>query len=122
MSIYLFTHILTFRQIHYEGGLEQGSRNIIASSRADPDTPAALQFELGARHVLEGLEIAVAHMSVGQMVEATIPSLYAYGHVGYPPKIPPRATLIFQIELMDISTPGAAAAAAAASGGASGAS
>lgn len=54
--------------------------------------------------MLEGLEVAVEHMSLGQMAEATIPSLYAYGHVGYPPKIPPRATLIFQIELVGIKS------------------
>ena len=62
----------------------------------------SLKFEFGARHVLEGIEVAVGHMTKGQTVEATIPSLYAYGHQGYPPRIPPRATLIFKIELVDI--------------------
>ena len=63
---------------------------------------AAFQFELGARHVLEGLEVTVEHVCVGQIVEATIPMLYAYGHQGFPPKIPPRSTLIFTVELLEI--------------------
>lgn len=75
----------------------------------------AFQFELGARHVLEGIEAAVEHMCEGQTVEATIPSLYAYGHQGFPPKIPPRATLVFTIELLKIEEPDIDSAAAAAS-------
>lgn len=92
-------------QIQLEGRLENGTK-ITSSSRNDNDdnNKQALQFELGAKHILEGLEIAVQNMSIGQEVEVTIPSLYAYGHQGFPPKIPPRATLIFDIILMDITT------------------
>jgi len=107
--------------IHYEGRLEPKFANniltpgaIVASSRRRNATHnnnnnnnsgnqhMALQFALGAGHVLEGLEVAVSHMSLHQRVEATIPALYAYGHVGYPPRIPPRATLLFDIELVNI--------------------
>lgn len=104
--------------IHYDGRLENGTHSIASSRKNNNNTrndhhssnfssnkdTAALQFELGARHILGGLEVAVEHMSVGQTVEATIPALYAYGHVGYPPKIPPRATLIFQIKLIGFTT------------------
>ncbi|CAB9499190.1 FK506-binding protein 1 [Seminavis robusta] len=84
-------------QIRFEGRLENGT--VIASSKHQK---SALQFELGKQHVLEGLEVAVEHMCVGQKVEVTIPPLYAYGHQGFPPKIPPRSTLIFVLELVDV--------------------
>ena len=46
------------------------------------------------------MDAAVSKMSVGQEVEATIPYPYAYGIAGYPPLVPPRATLVFRIELI----------------------
>lgn len=103
-SINIFLQLLTSicfslsAKIHYEGTLENGTK--IASSRDLHQAP--LQFQLGEHHVLEGLEVAVENMSVGQIVEATIPALYAYGHQGFPPKIPPCSTLIFCIELLEI--------------------
>ena len=62
----------------------------------------SLQFEVGARHVIQGLEVAIQRMSKGQVAEVTIPHLYAYGHKGHLPEIPPRSTLIFRLELVDI--------------------
>jgi FKBP-type peptidyl-prolyl cis-trans isomerase len=48
------------------------------------------------------LEVAVQRMSTGQLVEVTIPHLYAYGQRGHLPEIPPRSTLIFRLELVEI--------------------
>jgi FKBP-type peptidyl-prolyl cis-trans isomerase len=66
------------------------------------DRNQALQFEVGAKHVLLGLEVAVQRMSEGQLVEVTIPHLYGYGPRGHLPEIPPRSTLVFQLELVEI--------------------
>ena len=61
-----------------------------------------LKFILGKRQLIEGLELVVAEMSVGQRVEARIPHHLAYGVKGYPPVIPPRATLVYRVELMSV--------------------
>ncbi|KAL7538825.1 hypothetical protein ACHAXR_008818 [Thalassiosira sp. AJA248-18] len=62
------------------------------------------QFRLGFGQVIEGMDVAVSKMSIGQEVEATIPYPFAYGIAGYPPVVPPRATLIFRIELIRFSS------------------
>lgn len=87
--------------VHFEGRLEDGTK--FASSR---DTNQTFQFELGQKHVIEGWEVAIEKMSLGQIAEVTIPSLYAYGALGHPPKIPPRSTLIFTLELLQIDKRG----------------
>lgn len=61
-------------------------------------------FILGEQQVIEGLDVAVSKMSQGEEVEATIPFPYAYGVAGYPPVVPPRATLIFRVELIQFSS------------------
>jgi hypothetical protein len=93
--IYFFTWWL--RQIHYECSLENGVR---VDSTRDRNQP--LHFQVGAKQVIYGLDVAVQNMTLGQHVEVTIPHLYAYGQRGHPPKIPPQSTLIFRLELLDI--------------------
>lgn len=96
--------------IHYEAFTED---EIICNSRnRTPVEPfdssrsrdQVFQFRLGAGSVIEGMDVAVSKMSLGQEVEATIPYPYAYGVAGYPPVVPPRATLIFRIELISFSS------------------
>ena len=41
-------------------------------------------------------------MCVGEMRQLTIPPEYAYGDQGVPPKIPPKSTLVFEVELVDL--------------------
>ena len=84
--------------VHYEGFLENGT--LLDSSRARQQP---LKFQVGAGHVMEGWEVAILHLVEGQEVEVTIPHLYAYGEQGYLPKIPPRSTLIFRMELLAIT-------------------
>lgn len=66
------------------------------------DRNQPLQFQVGAKQVIYGLDVAVQNMTLGQDVEVTIPYLYAYGQRGHPPKIPPQSTLIFRLELLEI--------------------
>jgi len=86
----------TTTQISYEAFLEDGSQ-------IDSTKNRALQFKVGHGEVMEGLDVAVQHMSVGQVCEVTIPSLYAYGTTGCPPQVPPRAVLIYKIELLRLT-------------------
>lgn len=61
-----------------------------------------LHFTIGASHVVVGLDAALQRMSVGQVCEITVPPLYAYGWMGCPPTVPPRTTLIYQVELLEV--------------------
>ena len=93
--------------IHYEAYLEE--EMISNPTNPDPfDSSIArgvtFQFKLGGNQVIEGMDVAVSKLSIGQKVEATIPYPFAYGVAGYPPVIPPRATLVFRIDLIGISS------------------
>ena len=50
--------------------------------------------------MIKGWDIGVATMKPGERAVFTIGPEYAYGEKGHPPKIPPNATLIFTIELV----------------------
>ena len=93
--------------IHYEAFAEDEIRNnpvrpIPFDSSGCRDQ--VFQFRLFAGQVIGGMDIAVSKMSIGQKVEATIPYKLAYGIMGYPPFVPPRATLVFRIELVRFSS------------------
>lgn len=60
-------------------------------------------WKVGNNQVIEGMDKAVVRMSRGQIAEVTIPYELAYGEQGYPPVIPPKSNLMFEIELIDIS-------------------
>jgi FKBP-type peptidyl-prolyl cis-trans isomerase FkpA len=82
--------------IHYEGKLENG--DVFDSSRGK--TPFSVTF--GQHQVIEGWEEAIPGMKVGEIRKLTIPPALAYRDKGFPPKIPPNATLIFEVELVEI--------------------
>lgn len=84
--------------IHYEACLEDGSK--VDSSR---DRALPLKYTVGQKEILLGLDVAVQKMTVGETAEITIPSFFAYGHAGCPPRIPADAVLIFRAELLNIT-------------------
>lgn len=85
--------------VHYVGTLENGQK--FDSSR-DRGTP--FSFTLGAGQVIRGWDLGVLGMKVGEKRKLTIPSDLAYGDAGTPGgPIPPKATLIFEVELLGIN-------------------
>jgi len=65
----------------------------------------AFNFHLGRGEVIEGWDRGLLNMCVGEKRKLTIPSNLGYGAVGSPPDIHPGATLVFEVELMEILEP-----------------
>jgi peptidylprolyl isomerase len=89
--------------VNYTGWLTDGtkfdsSRDTTPEGR--PRTPLA--FHQGRRNVIAGWDAGFEGMRVGGRRRLIIPYQLAYGVNGRPPVIPPRATLIFDVELMDV--------------------
>ena len=64
-----------------------------------------MQFKLGEGGVIEAWEKAVATMQRGEKAIITAKPEYAYGSTGAGDKIPPNATLQFEVELLDFADP-----------------
>ena len=77
---------------------------VFDSSRERPDPFA---FELGAGHVISGWDKGFAAMRVGERALLIIAPSYAYGEQAGMPKIPPGATLEFDVELLGYDGEGA---------------
>jgi hypothetical protein len=60
------------------------------------------EFQLGKGGVIKGWDLGVVGMKVGGKRKLTIPSKLGYGDSGSPPKIPGKATLVFDVELLSV--------------------
>lgn len=83
--------------MHYRGTLEDGTQFDSSYDRGEPFTT-----QIGVGQVIQGWDQGVPGMKVGGKRKLTIPSSLAYGESGVPPTIPPNATLIFEVELLEI--------------------
>jgi len=87
--------------MNYTGRLEDGT---VFDSNIDPkfNHPEPFVFTLGAGQVISGWDKGIVGMKVGEKKTLTLPSEDAYGAGGVPGVIPPNATLIFEVELVEI--------------------
>tara|TARA_Y100000590_G_scaffold468946_1_gene653989 strand:- start:2483 stop:3211 length:729 start_codon:yes stop_codon:yes gene_type:complete len=87
--------------VHYRGFLEDGTEFDSSFKRNQP-----FVFQIGTRQVIQGWELGIQNMNVGGKRTIKIPPDLAYGKNGAGDKIPPNATLIFDIEIIGIQKPG----------------
>jgi len=84
--------------VHYVGWLTNGQQFDSSRARRDP-----LDFALGAGDVIKGWDQGITGMKVGGKRKLTIPAALAYGDQGCGGVIPPHATLVFEVELLEVA-------------------
>jgi len=84
--------------IHYVGTLTDGKK--FDSSR---DRNMPFVTKIGVGQVIKGWDEGVPQLSLGQKARLTVTPDYGYGARGFPPVIPPNATLVFEVELVKIN-------------------
>ncbi len=82
---------------HYTGYLTNGTKFESSRDRGQP-----FQTAIGVRSVIKGWDEGFLGMKVGEKRWLVIPPDLAYGGPGRPPLIPPNATLLFDVELLDV--------------------
>lgn len=85
--------------VHYTGWLVEGGQKFDSSR----DRGRPFNFQLGAGDVIKGWDQGVVGMKVGGTRRLTIPQHLGYGRRGFSTVIPPRAALLFEVELLAIT-------------------
>lgn len=80
--------------VHYTGKLEDGT---VFDKSQSP-----FKFMIGHGQVIKGWDQGVMTMNIGEKAELICAPEFAYGKNGYPPVIPRNATLVFEVELLDV--------------------
>ncbi|XP_041356862.1 peptidyl-prolyl cis-trans isomerase-like isoform X1 [Gigantopelta aegis] len=82
--------------VHYTGTLANGKKFDSSKDRGKP-----FQFTIGKGEVIKGWDEGVKNMTKGEIAKLTVSADYGYGAKGFSGLIPPNATLIFEVELLD---------------------
>ncbi|MFC2147444.1 peptidylprolyl isomerase [uncultured Eudoraea sp.] len=83
--------------VHYEGSLTNGQVFDSSYQRNQP-----IDFQLGIGQVIPGWDEGISLLKVGDKARFVIPSELGYGSAGAGGVIPPNATLVFDVELMEV--------------------
>lgn len=83
--------------LHIKGMLLTGE--VFESTRLRRQT---FKFKVGSKTVTEGLDMVVTTLCLGSKTRVVMPPAVCYGIAGLPPKVPPNATVVFELELVEI--------------------
>lgn len=84
--------------VHYTGWLTDGKRFDSSVVKNRP-----FSFQIGRRRVIKGWDEGVMSMKVGGIRQLRVPPALGYGPGGHPPVIPKNATLVFEVQLLDVT-------------------
>jgi FKBP-type peptidyl-prolyl cis-trans isomerase len=90
--------------VNYTGWLYDDTKSDKKGAQFDASLPGQpFVFKLGAGQVIQGWDLGLVGMKVGGIRLLIVPSALAYARDGAGSKIPPNATLVFEIELLSVA-------------------